>query len=138
MAARFRSLLWITAFAGPLLAASPREEVLGTWRGTSTCVNKEKHPACKDEVVIYEIRPSKTAAEGIEVSADKVVNGERGTMGVLEFTYDARRKAWTSELTTRRGERALWILPVVGKRIDGELVDLPDGGRVRVVAVKKD
>ena len=26
---------------------------LGTWRGTSTCVDRELAPACKDEIVVY-------------------------------------------------------------------------------------
>ena len=47
--------------------------ILGTWRGTSTCVDKVAFPACHDEVVIYEIRSHLTAADSVIVRADKVV-----------------------------------------------------------------
>jgi hypothetical protein len=134
----FRCALLMVALATPLSAAPPREELLGTWRGTSTCVDKEKHPACNDEVVIYDFRPSKASADAVELSADKVVNGERLNMGVLEISYDAKRKAWTSPFTTRRGEKILWVFPVTGTRIDGLLIGLPDESHLRVVKVTKD
>ena len=30
------------------------DDLLGTWRGTSTCVDHIAAPACQDEVIVYE------------------------------------------------------------------------------------
>jgi hypothetical protein len=35
--------------------AGPVDEIVGTWRGTSACVDRQSAPACTDEEVIYEI-----------------------------------------------------------------------------------
>lgn len=124
------------AVAAAAWAAGPGR-ILGTWRGTSTCVKSPEFPACHDEVVVYEVREAAPGGRAVTLDAYKIVDGERQPMGELEFTYDARLEAWTSELRTPR-VHALWSFVVDGDAIAGTLVDLPSKHLIRNVAVRRD
>jgi len=96
------TILAAAASASP--SPAPDDSILGTWRGTSTCVDRQRHPACKDEVVLYEFR-RKAAEEGaVTLKADKIVEGQVVPMGELDCRWDGERRSWTSEF--REGGRA--------------------------------
>ena len=117
-------------------APSRRDEILGTWTGTSTCVDRARHPACKDEVVVYEFREKPDAPDGVSLQADKIVDGQRVTMGELDFTWDPGEGAWLGEFRIRNNH-GLWRFVVHGASMEGTLVDLPEKNLVRKVAVKR-
>ena len=103
--------------------------------GSPGC-SRQRHPACKDEVVIYEFR-RKAGEEGVVTQkADKIVEGEIAPMGELDFRWDAERRAWMSEFRNER-VHILWRFVVRGDAIEGTLVELPDGNLARNVAVKR-
>jgi hypothetical protein len=129
--------LLLCAAAALALAAAPAQEILGTWLGTSTCVKNPDFPACRDEVVVYEFREAASGGGAVTLAAYKIVDGEKGLMGEMDFTYDAKQRAWTSELKTAR-VHALWTFFVKGEAITGTLVDLPSTHLVRNVAVKRE
>jgi hypothetical protein len=104
-------------------------KIVGTWNGTSTCVDRQAAPACNDERVVYEITPVSGASDRVSVQADKIVNGERGTMGVLEFRL-APDGSWTSEFQSPRS-RSGWRLVVDGDRIAGTGTLLPSNAVIR-------
>lgn len=108
--------------------------ILGSWRGTSTCVDKVAFPACHDEVVIYDIR-AQPGTDSVIVRADKIVNGARDFMGEITFGRDSA--AWVGEF---RGPRAhgRWTLVVTGDEMSGELIDVASGRRVRRVALRRE
>jgi hypothetical protein len=113
-----------------------QKRIVGTWRGTSTCVDLKAAPACKDEQVIYEITAVAGASDRVSVQADKVVGGERGTMAVLEF----RRQpdgSWTSDFEGPRA-RSHWSLVVDGARIHGTGTILPSNAVVRKMELIRD
>jgi hypothetical protein len=116
--------------------AAPRDAVLGEWRGTSTCIDRAKHPACADEVVIYHFRAKGDNPAAVVLVAEKVVEGKVLPMGELDFAYDAARGAWFSEFRNER-VHILWSFVVRGRAIQGTLVDLPDRNLVRKIAVTK-
>jgi len=118
-------------------SAEPVDEIVGTWRGTSTCVDRQAAPACTDEQVIYEIAASPGQPDSVKVTADKVVDGKRVPMGVLDFTYEASSGSWTSELDSLR-VHALWRLSVSGATLSGTLTLLPSRAVVRRVDLRKD
>ncbi len=118
-------------------AASRKDEILGTWRGTSTCVKSPDFPACHDEVVVYEVRDSAAGGDAVTMAAFKIVGGEKQLMGEMDFTWDAKAGAWTSEFQTPR-VHGLWTFFVKGGDITGTLVDVPSKQLVRNVSVKKD
>src|SRR6187549_1814569 len=81
----------------PAWAGSSSDAIVGTWRGSSLCVDRKAAPACNDETVIYDITATAGKADTVTVNADKVVDGKRVTMGVLDFTRDADG-GWTTEI----------------------------------------
>jgi ribosome-associated toxin RatA of RatAB toxin-antitoxin module len=82
--------------AASALASSDIAEFLGTWKGTSTCTNREVAPACKDETVVYDVVRTDTPGTA-QLEADKV--------GELDFTYDDKAGCWRSEFSTSRFQR---------------------------------
>ena len=116
--------------------AGPVDEIVGTWRGTSACVDRQAAPACTDEEVIYVIVASPGPPDSVTVTADKVVDGKRVPMGSLDFTHEATSRSWTSELETPR-MHALWRLSVSGTTLSGTLTLLPAKAVVRRVDLRK-
>jgi hypothetical protein len=107
---------------------------LGTWRGTSTCVNREAAPACTDETVIYEVRRA-DAPDAAVLKADKIVDGQRVSMGELAFHYSQKDACWRSEISTPR-VHAVWCLTIEGRVMTGSLRQLPGNTEVRKVQLK--
>jgi hypothetical protein len=130
-------LLSLLLAASSTLEAQDAKAILGVWRGTSLCVNREAAPACHDEEVILEFREMAPPAAGrLTVKADKVVNGEVAPMGELDFAWDPKASAWVCEIQTRN--RGLWSYPPPkGEELAGTLVLLPDRTLVRKVAVRR-
>jgi len=113
------------------------DEIVGTWSGSSVCVDRQTAPACNDEQVVYEINASPGKPDTVTAKADKVVDGKRVSMGVLEFTHDSKSNSWTSELDTPR-VHALWRLTVKGALLAGTLTLLPSKAVVRKIDLRKD
>ena len=112
--------------------------ILGTWRGTSTCVNLEAAPGCKNEEVIYEFRELTPPAAGkLNVKADKIVDGKVLPMGELDFVWVPAEGAWSCEIQTPR-VHALWSFKQPsGDELAGTLVLLPDRTLVRKAAARR-
>ena len=106
-------------------------EFLGSWRGTSTCVNREVAPACKDETVVYDVRRSDKPETAV-LEAYKIVDGQRLPMGELEFVYSDEEGCWRSEFSTPR-VHGVWCLVVEGRRLMGSLRVMPENVDVRKV-----
>jgi hypothetical protein len=135
--------LWIISalmLAAPgLLSADPEEhppsELIGLWRGTSVCTDKVAAPACTDEVVVYEF----TAGDAGKVhwKADKVVDGERQTMGELDLDWDEGDACWKGEL---QGPRVptVWCLTVKEAELTGSGWLLPGKQTVRKIEARRD
>jgi hypothetical protein len=125
--------------APPAAAAQPdAAAILGVWRGTSTCVDREIAPACKDELVIYTFVPIPgKPASTVRLEADKLVDGKPERMGEFDFTLDPATGAWTAEFRNARYQ-GLWSYTIDGKRLTGTLVDVPTGKVVRRIATQKD
>lgn len=111
-------------------------EFLGTWRGSSVCVDRIIAPACRDGTIVYEVRRG-AKAETATLKADKIVDGERAPMGEFDFAYNATEACWRAEFETPRFHGA-WCLVVEGKRMTGTLRLLPDKAVVRRVELTRD
>ena len=130
-------LLLSTMLAGAAVEGAPSSDAfLGEWDGTSSCVDKVKFPACRDEVVVYHVASSSAGDSQVTLNADKVVDGKALAMGALDFRFDSSRKAWTSELRNPGGS-ALWSFQVTGSELSGTLVELPSNALIRKVTAKK-
>ncbi|HYV18774.1 MAG TPA: hypothetical protein VFC25_07075 [Verrucomicrobiae bacterium] len=109
---------------------------LGTWRGTSTCVNRTLAPACNDETVIYEVRRAEKP-NAVILAADKIVDGKRLPMGELEFVSSEPDGCWRGEFTTPRAH-GVWCLIVEGRNLHGSLLHMPENVAVRKVQAVHD
>jgi len=105
-------------------------ELVGSWHGTSLCVDKVKYPACHDEEVIYDA-VQKGRTDTVTVRADKVVNGTREFMGAFDF-IQARDSTWVGDFQNSRVHvRISWR--VRANHLSGYLSDEPSGQRVREI-----
>jgi hypothetical protein len=112
-------------------------EIVGTWSGSSVCSDRQAAPSCNDEKVVYEIKASSGKPDTVLVTADKIVDGKRVSMGDLEFTRDAKSGSWTSESETPRFH-GVWRLTVNGAMMSGTLTLLPSNAVVRKMALRRD
>lgn len=126
----------IGASANPGAETTGLDSFLGTWRGTSACTDLVEAPACRDEVVVYEVRPSDKAGVA-KLASDKIVDGQRVPMAELEFSYDKGEACWRAEFETPR-VHAVWCLAVEGKQMTGTLRLLPTASVVRRVRLRRD
>jgi hypothetical protein len=111
-------------------------QLIGTWRGTSLCTDRVAAPACKDETVVYEFTAGSKAGT-VHWLADKVVNGERLTMGELDAEYDRTDGCWKSEFSAPRVKTA-WCLIVDGDRLSGTGRLLPGKETIRKMDLRRD
>ena len=110
-------------------------QLLGTWRGTSTCTDRVAAPACNDEVVVYEFTNGVKPGT-VHWAADKVVNGKREPMGEMELAYDEREKCWKAEFSSPR-VTGVWRLSVDGNSMTGSARLLPGNETVRKIDARK-
>jgi hypothetical protein len=113
------------------------DEIVGTWRGSSACVDRVAAPACNDEQVVYEISATPGKANTVTVNADKVVEGKRMPMGAHDLTRDAKDGGWMVELETPR-VHAIWRLTVSGPTMQGNMTLLPSKAVVRRMDLRRD
>lgn len=104
-------------------------EAVGVWVGNSVCQVRES--ACRDESVIYTIAAEENNSGAVRVTADKVVEGKRITMGSGEYDFDAARHT-----LSHSDQYGSWQLSIRGDEMSGTLT-LPDGTLFRRVALKK-
>jgi hypothetical protein len=118
-------------------AAEDAGAILGVWRGTSICVNRQAAPACRDEEVIYEFREMTPPVAGkLTVKADKIVNGKVEPMGVLDVVWDSRNRTWSCDFQTPRFH-GLWSYTQRDDELTGTLVSLPDRTLLRKAAARR-
>jgi hypothetical protein len=129
------ALLAVALGASAQTAAQDAAAIVGTWRGTSVCVDLVAHPACHDEFVVYEV--TGPAADGtVRLQADKIVEGKREAMGELSFAFARDTGTWIADFERPR-MRGRWSLRIDGTTMAGTLASLPDGKVARRVSLKK-
>jgi hypothetical protein len=111
-------------------------ELIGTWRGTSTCTDRVAAPACHDEVVVYDFTPGEKPGT-VRWQADKIVDGKREPMGEFDMVYDAAEKCWSGEFRNTR-VHSVWRLVVDGTHLTGTAQLLPGKQTVRRIDARKD
>jgi len=131
--------LCVLVLASPIVRAQPESvgpaQLIGLWRGTSTCTDRVAAPACRDETVVYELTPGPQPGT-VHWLADKVVDGQRQTMGELDLSYDATEGCWKAEFSSPRA-RMVWRLKVDGTHLSGTGRMLPGNETVRKLELVK-
>jgi len=103
--------------------------LVGSWRGTSTCVDREHFPNCHDEEVIFDAVARGNTGDTVTVRADKIVQGHREFMGESNYVRGADG-LWVAEFRNERVHLRL-TLRVAGSRLIGRIIDIPSGRTVR-------
>jgi hypothetical protein len=111
-------------------------QLIGVWRGTSTCTDLVAAPACHNETVVYEFTagPQPGAVHWV---ADKVVAGQRERMGEMELEYDKAEGCWKAFFTSPR-VKSVWRLSADGSRLTGTARLLPGNETIRKVDLRKE
>jgi hypothetical protein len=110
-------------------------DIVGTWRGTSLCVDREHHPACNDEQALYEIRPFGRSRDSVTVKAQKIVNGAVELVSEDNFAHQPDG-TWRTDIVSPR-YRIRVTLRVVGDSITGTLMDIGSPRATRDIALKR-
>jgi hypothetical protein len=113
----------------------PATAILGTWHGSSICVDRIRDTACGDEEVIYQVDSAASPSGPVRMLADKVVNGSRQPMGGFHLSYDAVQRVWSVELRTRI--QARWSFTPHGDQLSGTLTEVPSGRLIRRVTARR-
>jgi hypothetical protein len=130
------ALFFVAAYPADTAAQTPTPaSILGTWHGTSICVDKAAFPACHDEEIVYEVRPAPQSPDSVTLRADKVVGGVSEFMSELVFGQGPGGE-WSSVFQSQR-YRSRWTVRVEGSRMTGALIDLPSGRQVRAVSLQR-
>jgi len=129
------SAVWALAASAPPPDHEP-SELIGTWRGTSTCADRVAAPACRDEVVVYEFTVGEKPGS-VHWKADKVVEGQQLPMGEMDLVYDAGGRCWTVEFSSSQ-VRSVWSLVVDGAHLTGTGRLLPGKQTIRRIDARKD
>ena len=119
----------------PNRAHSQTAEIVGSWRGTSLCVDKVNYPACKDEQVIYDVAAKGSSRDTVNLRADKIVNGVREFMGDFDFGR-APDSTWIAKYENPR-VRLRIVLRIRDDHMAGFLTDEISGRRVREMALDR-
>jgi len=132
----FAAVLFLAPEAIAASADQPQpSELIGLWRGTSTCTDRAAAPACQDEIIVYEFKAGSSPGT-VHWVADKVVNGKREPMGELDLQYDKTEKCWKVEFTSPRA-KVVWRLSVDERHLSGTARLLPGNETVRTVDARK-
>jgi len=135
---RLLVFFFFLCIAGSVARGSPgpADKIVGTWRGTSTCVDRVAAPSCTDEQVVYEVVAAADAPEKVTIKGDKIVDGKRVFMGELEYTL-ASDGSWTAEFQSPR-VHSQWRLVVSGDSMTGNAIQLPSGAVVRRLTLQRE
>ncbi len=125
----------VVLHATPGWAKPPADSIVGTWRGTSLCVNRKAAPACTDEQALYRIT-AKTA-DAVVLEGNKIVHGKVEFMGEFRPTFDASTGTWVAVFEGPRKSARLRLKVADGK-LTGTMSLLPDDIVIRRIELTKE
>jgi hypothetical protein len=126
---KVRILLLLTILLA-LGKVSTGQSLIGTWKGTSIC--QQKNSPCHDEVVVYHISKA-DSANLYQVSASKIIDGKESDMGILNLRFDPQLKTLSLVDSVKQ---VMWEFKITGNEMHGTLV--VKGNLFRIVDLKKE
>lgn len=105
-------------------------DVVGDWEGESLCTIKDS--PCHDEHVVYHLKRDEKDQAKLEMSANKIVNGEELYMGSLQCRYSAT----SEELNCHYKKDDRWDFKVSGDEMTGTLI-IPENKLYRKISVRR-
>jgi hypothetical protein len=120
----------------PAQAQAPKAEILGIWKGTSTCTKVEINEFCHDETVVYNFVDVPEQPGTVELKAARIVDNSVKPVYWLYVSYRPEEGRWTSEFE-RPQVRGIWSYVVHGDDLKGTATVLPTLTVVRNVEAKR-
>ena len=120
----------------PVPAPAPKAELLGLWKGSSTCTKVEGNEFCHDETVVYNFVDIPGQPATVALKAARIVDGVMVRTYDLYFTYRPEARHWDCEFEYAK-VRAVWTYVVDGDGLTGTAALLPERTVVRNVTAKK-
>ena len=124
------------AAPAPGAGGAPKAEILGLWKGTSTCTKVEGNEFCRDETIVYNFIEVQGQPATVSLKAARIVDGVVIRAFNLYVTYRPEKGQWTGEFD-RDGGRAVWAYVVSGDALTGTGMLLPDLTIVRNVTAMR-
>lgn len=122
--------------AAPAPAPVPKSQILGLWKGSSTCTKVEGNEFCRDETIVYNFVDVPDQPSTVALKAAKIAGGTVRRTFDLYFAYRAERGDWACEFD-RESFRGLWAFVVTGDELAGTATKFPDGKIVRHVTARR-
>lgn len=110
------AIICIVVFDKAQRFTNQKDPIIGTWKGTSIC--QQKNSACHDEVVVCHISKA-PAPNTYKFVMNKIVNGAEEPMGELEFIYNEAQNSLTCHSVSRY--ESDWKFNVKPNALDGTL-----------------
>jgi hypothetical protein len=123
-------LYFLLLMSAPVLSTAQTNTIIGEWRGTSIC--QQKNSSCNDETVVYKIT-SINQKDSFAFAAYKIINGNLDFMGTLNFKYNAQ--AQTLECIFKENWR--WVFKLSRDKMEGTLTKINEKLLYRKIAVSK-
>ena len=124
------------AVTEPAIAPAPKAEILGLWKGSSTCAKVDGNEFCHDETVVYNFVDVPGQPVTVGLKAARIVDGTVRRAYDLYFTYRPVTGDWTCEFD-RDASRAVWSFVVSRDGLTGTAMLLPERKIVRNVTAKR-
>ena len=130
------SVALLAALETSVTPPAPKAEILGLWKGTSTCAKPDEHEFCNDETIVYNFVDVPTQPATVTLKAARIVDGTLQRTYDLYFTFRPEKRKWTCEFTHAK-TRAVWEYAIQGDGLTGAAMLLPDLTVVRNVTAKR-
>jgi hypothetical protein len=124
------------AAPAPSPAPAPKSEILGIWKGTSTCTKVEINEFCRDETVVYNVIDVPGQPATVELKAARVIDSTVRPEYWLYVTYRPEEGRWTSQVE-RPQVRGIWAYTIHGDEMTGIATVLPSLTVVRNVQARR-
>ena len=110
--------------------------IVGEWRGTSLCANRELAPACKDETVRYIFSGPIGTTNTYHLVAEKLVGTDYQSMGEMDLAYGSADSTWKNVFDARKCKQCAWRFRVRASGLVGALTTAEGDTLRRVSAVR--
>jgi hypothetical protein len=120
----------------PIPAPAPKAEILGLWKGASTCTKAELNEFCRDETVVYNFIDVPEQPATVQLKAAQIIDNTVKPVYWLYVTYRPEEGRWTSQFE-RPQVRGIWAFAVHGDEMKGTATVLPSLTVVRNVEAKR-
>jgi hypothetical protein len=117
-------------------SAAPKSEIVGVWKGTSTCVKTEGNESCRDETVVYNVVDVPNLPSTVLLKAARFANDIVRPMYELEFIYHSDTATWSCEFERPRFS-GVWTYAIHGDEMTGTAKLVPSMTVVRNVSAKR-